>query len=219
MLRPKTPFHPAMVDPPRELALTVSRSALERQQRGARVSISIDSSPQVPAHLSHGTPCPVLSFPYGLSPTRPPGSHRRLPIPPVHDSRSPSASTSPTSPSSPSPPTQLIVIPSAVPTAHFQNGQNPPQSFLSLGNVVQVLTNGRHQWLQQPPLFHNAQLILRRSTVEICRSSSATWEVPLPQILLPPELMELKVRGSMRRSTQRPLQRRRGGKMERMRMW
>lgn len=106
---PKTPFHPVMVDPSRELALTASRSALRGQQRDARVSVSINSSyssPQVPAPFYHAAPHPALSFPSELSQTRPPGSHRRLPIPPVHVSRSPSASTSSTSPSSLSPPTQ-----------------------------------------------------------------------------------------------------------------
>ncbi|KAF8497234.1 hypothetical protein F5888DRAFT_339829 [Russula emetica] len=84
-----------------------SRSALEGQQRGASVSVSINSSyssPQVPAPFYHGAPRPALSFPSELSQTRPPTSHRRLPIPPVHVSPSPSASTSS---SSLSLPTQL----------------------------------------------------------------------------------------------------------------
>ncbi len=90
-----------MVDPPRELA------ALEVQQHrdGKRVSVSIDScysSPQVPAPLYHGAPCPATSE---ISRTRRPlSSHRRLPIPPVQVSHSPSASTSS---SSLSLPTQL----------------------------------------------------------------------------------------------------------------
>lgn len=95
-----------MVDPPRELASTVSRSALE-EHHGARVSVSINSSyssPQVPAHFYHGAPHPALPLPYELSQTRPPSSHRRLPIPPVHVSHSPSTSTSS---SSLSLPTQL----------------------------------------------------------------------------------------------------------------
>jgi hypothetical protein len=149
-----------MVDPPRELVLTVSRSL--EGQRGARVPVSIDSShssPQVPAPFRHD----ALSFPSELSQTRPPRSHRRLPIPPVHLARSPSASTSSTSSSSLSLPTQfptgrrqsvfvleefaiaLTVIPSVVPTDHFPKSQNPLQSFLSLGKVVQVLMDGRHQ--------------------------------------------------------------------------
>jgi hypothetical protein len=110
LTRPKDAFDPVMVDPPKDLALTVSRSPLEGQQRSARVSVSIDSSyssPQVPANFYHGAPCPAPSFPSKLSQTRLPSSHRRLPTPPVHVSRSPSASTSPTSSSSPSLPTQL----------------------------------------------------------------------------------------------------------------
>src|SRR6266849_1300338 len=96
-----------MVDPPRKLALTVSRSALEEQQRSARVPVSTASSyssPQGPAPFYHGAPSPVQPFPSDLSQTRPPRSHRRLPLPPVHVSRSPSASTSS---SSQSLPTQL----------------------------------------------------------------------------------------------------------------
>jgi hypothetical protein len=91
-----------------------SRSAIGGHQRGARVPISIDpsySSPQAPAPFHNGAPYPAVSFPSELSRNRPPSSHRRLPIPPVHVSDSPSASTSSSS----------LPLPTQLPTSQRQS--------------------------------------------------------------------------------------------------
>jgi hypothetical protein len=110
---PKTPFHHIMVDSPtpRKLTLTLSGSTPEGQQHGAK-PVSLDSSyssPQVLAPFYHGAPLnPAVFFPSESSQTRrPPNSHRRLPMPPVHVSHSPSAPTSSTSSSGLSPTAQL----------------------------------------------------------------------------------------------------------------